>query len=97
MSGADRTDDDRTVIRSGREFEREYRLDPAEAGEFLIAVGEQLRGDGELTLKEEEWELPFAFGGPVELEIDYDGVDDPELELELEIPGRTDERAPDVE
>ena len=88
---------DRTVIRSGREFEREYRLSADEAGQFLIDLGEQLRDGDELRIVEEEWELPFAFGEPVELEIDYDGVGDPELEVELELPGRTDETAPAVE
>ena len=89
--------DDRTVIRSGREFEREYRLDADEAGQFLIDLGEQLRDGEELTIVDDEWELPFSFGEPVELEVDYDGVGDPELEIEIELPGRTDENAPDVE
>ena len=87
----------RTVIRSGRNFEEEYRIDASEAGEFLINLGEQLRDDDELTIVGDEWELPFAFGEPVEMEIDYDGMGEPELEIELEIPGRTDEEAPDVE
>lgn len=90
-------DDDRTTIRTGRKFEQEYRLDASEAGSFLIALGEQLRDGEELTLVDDEWELPFAFGEPVELEIDFDGVGDPELEIELELPGRTDENAPAVE
>ncbi len=89
--------EDRTVIRSGREFEQEYRLDADEAGQFLIDLGEQLRDGDELTIVEEEWELPFAFGEPVRLELDYDGVGEPELEIELELPGRTDQAAPDVE
>lgn len=91
------TDDERTTIRAGRAFETEYRLDAAEAGEFLIALGEQLRDGDELTLVDEEWELPFAFGEPVEVEIDFDGVGDQELEIEVEIPGRSDESAPDVQ
>lgn len=87
--------DERTTIRTGREFEQEYRLDASEAGEFLIELGEQLRDD-ELTIVTDEWELPFAFGEPVELNIDFDGVGEPELEIELELPGRTDEKAPDI-
>lgn len=95
----DDTDDteDRTVIKSGREFEQEYRLPAEEAGAFLVAIGEQLQSGDELTIVEDEWELPFSFGEPVELEIDYDGVGDEELELEIELPGRSDESAPDVE
>jgi len=90
-------DTDRTTIRAGRNFEQTYRLDASEAGAFLIALGEQLQDGDELTLSDDEWELPFAFGEPVELEIDYEGMDDPELEIELELPGRTDETAPRVE
>ncbi|MUV85078.1 amphi-Trp domain-containing protein [Natronomonas sp. CBA1123] len=90
------TADERTTIRAGRAFETEYRLDSKEAGEFLIALGEQLRDGDELTLVDEEWELPFAFGEPIDVEIDFDGVGDQELEIEVEIPGRSDESAPDV-
>jgi len=90
-------EDERTIIRPGRDFEQEYRLDASEAGEFLIGLGEQLRDGDELTIVTDEWELPFAFGEPVELEIDFEGVGEPELEIELELPGRTDEKAPDVE
>jgi amphi-Trp domain-containing protein len=88
---------DRTTIRTGREFEQEYRIGAAEAGEFLVDLGEQLRDGDELTITDEEWELPFAFGEPVELEVDFDGVGEPELEIELELPGRPDENAPSVE
>lgn len=86
-----------TTIRTGRNFEESFRLDAAEAGEFLVDLGEQLQNGDELTLRTDEWELPFAFGEPVELEIDFEGMGDPELEIELELPGRTDESAPDVE
>lgn len=88
---------ERTTIRRGRDYEETFRLDAAEAGRFLVQVGEQLQKGDELTLTTEEWELPFAFGEPVELEVDFDGVEDIELEIEVELPGRTDERAPGVE
>jgi amphi-Trp domain-containing protein len=91
------SDDERTVIKSGREFEQEYRLSAEEAGKFLVGIGEQLQSGDKLTIVEEEWELPFSFGEPVELEVDYDGVGDEELELEIELPGKSDESAPDVE
>ena len=93
MPDTDTATDERTTIRSGRNFERTNRLDASEAGEFLIALGQQLRDGDELTISDDEWELPFAFGEPMELEVDFDGMDDPELE----IPGRTDETAPTVE
>ncbi|MFC7212730.1 amphi-Trp domain-containing protein [Saliphagus sp. GCM10025334] len=94
---SDETDSERTVIRSGRKFEQTYRLDADEVGAFLISLGEQLQAGDELTISDDEWELPFAFGEPIELEVDFDGVGDPELEIELEFPGRTDETAPRVE
>ncbi|USZ72183.1 amphi-Trp domain-containing protein [Natronosalvus halobius] len=94
---ADEPDSERTVIRTGRSFEQAYRLDANELGAFLISLGEQLQAGDELTISDDEWELPFAFGEPIELEIDFDGVGDPELEIELELPGRTDETAPRVE
>jgi len=95
-SSSDPADEELTTIRTGRDFEQEYRLDASEAGEFLIALGEQLRDSDELTITGDEWELPFAFGEPVELEVEFEGVGEPELEIEVEIPGRTDEEAPDV-
>jgi amphi-Trp domain-containing protein len=87
---------DRTTIRSGREFEREYRLPASDACSFLVALGEQLRDGEEVTVTGEEWELPFAFGEPVELEVDFDGVGDPEFEVELILPGRPDDEPPSV-
>lgn len=89
--------DKRTVIRTGREFEHEYRLSSEDAGAFLVEIGEKLQEDDALTLVEDEWELPFAFGEPVSVEIDYDGVGEPELEIEVELPGKTDETGPKVE
>lgn len=88
---------ERTTIRQGRDYEETFRLGAAEAGRFLVEVGEQLQEGDELTLTTEEWELPFAFGEPVELEVDFDGFEDTELEIEVELPGRTDERAPRIE
>jgi amphi-Trp domain-containing protein len=87
---------ERKLIRSGRDFEQEYRVSAAEAGAFLVKLGEQLQSGDELTLRTDEWELPFAFGEPVELEIEYEGLGEPELEIEIEIPGQTDEDAPDI-
>ncbi|MFB6193484.1 MAG: amphi-Trp domain-containing protein [Halobaculum sp.] len=90
------SDTERTLIRQGRDFEEEYRLSAAEVGEFLVALGEGLQEGEELTVETDEWELPFAFGEPVGLEVDYEGVGEPELEIEVEIPGKTDEDAPNV-
>lgn len=100
MTDADTTDeaaDERTTIRAGRDFEQAYRLSASEAGESLIQVGEQLRDEADFTIVTDERELPFAFGEPVEPELEFEGVDDPELELEVTIPEQTDQDAPTVE
>jgi amphi-Trp domain-containing protein len=98
MSNTDHTDEeDRTIIKTGREFEEEYRLSANEAGAFLVNLGEQLQDGDELRIVEDEWELPFVFGEPIDMEIDFDGVGEPELEIEIELPGQTDETAPDIE
>jgi amphi-Trp domain-containing protein len=96
-SDSESASEDRTTIRTGRDFEQEYRLSAEEAGSFLIELGEQLRDGDELTIVDEEWELPFAFGEPIGMELDFEGVGEPELELEIELPGRSDEDAPSVE
>ncbi|ESP89577.1 amphi-Trp domain-containing protein [Candidatus Halobonum tyrrellensis] len=88
---------ERTVIRGGRDFETEYRLGAEETGEFLIALGEQLRDDDELTIVGDDWELPFAFGEPAGVEIEFEGVGERELEIEIELPGRSEESGPTVE
>lgn len=92
--------EDRTVIHQGRDFEQTYRLRAADVGAFLVRLGEQLQDADELTVVDESgdeaWELPFAFGEPVELEIEYEGMDEPELEIEVEIPGRVGDEAPEI-
>ena len=91
------SDAERTLIRDGRDFEQEYRLSSAEAGRFLVEVGKQLQEANELTITDQDWELPFSFGEPIELEVEFEGYDEQELEIEVEIPGTTDETAPNVE
>jgi len=95
----DATEAEPTTIRQGRDFEREYRLTAADAGEFLVQLGEHLRDDETLTVTDETegWELPFDFGEPVELEVDFEGTGETELEIEVEIPGVADDESPTVE
>jgi len=88
---------DRTTIEPGRNFEDEVHLDAADAGRFLIDLGEQLRSGDELTVGTDDWELPFAFDEVVDVEIEFDGVDEPELEIDVELRGATDADVPTVE
>lgn len=88
-------DDSPDVISDGV-FEQEFYLDADQAGEFLIELGEQLQTGNQITISSEGWELPFAFEEPVELEIEFLGYGDRELEIELELRGASDEPAPRV-
>lgn len=77
-------------------FEEEYYVSAEDAGEFLIELGEQFRDSDEITITGDEWELPFAFGEPVELDIEFDGDDEPELEVEVELSGRIEDETPEI-
>lgn len=93
------TDTDETEIETITEgyFEEEYYLDAEDAGEFLGDLAEQLRSDDEISVSGDDWELPFRFGEPVSLEIEFEGSTEPELEIEVELAGRTDDEPPELE
>ncbi len=76
-----------TTITDGY-FEEEFDVDAEAAGEFLVALGEQLQEGNEVLVTGEGWEIPFAFEEPVELEVEFEGEDESELEIEVELEGR---------
>jgi len=78
-------------------FEEELHVDAADAGAFLVELGEQLQAGEELDLSGEGWRLPFAFREPVELEIEFEGDDEGELEIELELTGGGTDEPPELE
>jgi len=78
-------------------FEQEYAVSAATAGEFLVELGEQLQsGDGDVTITGDDWDLPFAYGEPVELEIEFVGGPESELEIELELSAAGGESPPSL-
>lgn len=77
-------------------FEEEYYISAEDVGEFLIELGEQFKEDDAITLTGDDWELPFAFGEPVNLDIEFEGDSEPELEIEVELVGRIEDEAPDI-
>jgi len=78
-------------------FERAYEVSAAEAGEFLVELGEQLRsGAGDVTISGDDWDLPFAYRDPVELEIEFAGGPDSELEIEVELSAAHGESPPSL-
>ncbi len=77
-------------------FEEEFHVSSDDAGEFLVALGEQLRDGDEFEVEGDGWRIPFEFGEPVEIEVQFEGGD-PELEFEIELEGRRGEgEVPDV-
>lgn len=77
-------------------FEEEYYVSAADAGEFLIELGEQFKEEDEITITGDDWELPFGFGEPVKLDIEFEGDGEPELEIEVELSGRVEDEMPDL-
>ena len=77
-----------TTITEG-DFEREYDVDAEVAGRFLVELGEDLLEGDEVVVSGDDWELPFTFEEPIELDVELEGGDEPELEIEIELDGRT--------
>ena len=79
----DDRDSKRKVITEGF-FEREVQLSRARTAEFLRELAAQVESDGELTISTADWEIPFAYGEPIEVEVEFTGGHRKELEIELE-------------
>lgn len=77
-------------------FEEEYYVSAADAGAFLGELAEQFAADEEITITGDDWELPFAFGEPVKLDIEFEGDGEPELEIEVELSGRIEDDTPQL-
>ncbi len=69
-------------------MEWETHLSKEQVADFLIALGEQMKKGDEITVKTDEWEIPFKFREPIELEIEYEGYGEKELEIEIELKGK---------
>ncbi|WP_299330637.1 amphi-Trp domain-containing protein [Haloplanus sp.] len=94
---ADVPTDDPTGTVTNDYFEQEYEVSAAEAGEFLAELGEQLQsGDGDVTVSGDDWDLPFTYREPVELEFEFTGGHDSELEIEVELSTAGDESPPSL-
>lgn len=91
----DEAQQETNVVANGY-FEEEFYVDAASAGAFLVELGEQLQDGNEVTVSGDEWEIPFAFGEPVGIEVEFDGEYEPELEFEVELTGRSEDDAPDI-
>ena len=75
--------DEGCVVTEGY-FEREVLLSADETAAVLRDLADQLEAGNELTVSSDEWEIPFQFREPVEVEIEFIGDGSRELEIELE-------------
>jgi amphi-Trp domain-containing protein len=71
-------------------FEREVLLSADETAAVLRDLADQLEAGNELTVSSDEWEIPFPYREPVEVEVEFIGDGTRELEIELEFEGDDD-------
>ena len=74
---------DRTIITDGF-FEREVYLSRGETATFLRDLADSIEDDTTLTISSTDWELPFEYREPIEVEIEFTNHRERELEVELE-------------
>lgn len=65
-------------------FEREVQLSRKRTAAFLRELADQIEAGGDLTVSSDEWEIPFAYREPIEVEVEFTGGRSNELEIEVE-------------
>ncbi|MFB6102235.1 MAG: amphi-Trp domain-containing protein [Haloplanus sp.] len=65
-------------------FEREVRLSRKSTAAFLRDLADQIESEPQLTISTDEWEIPFEFDEPIEVEVEFVGETHRQLELEFE-------------
>ena len=65
-------------------FEREVYLSREETATFLRDLADSIEEGNTLTISSREWELPFEYREPIEVEIEFTDHRERELEVELE-------------
>lgn len=76
-------DTDQTTITDGF-FEREVQLSRTETAAFLRGLADQIDRESQLTVSTDDWEIPFEFAEPIEVEVEFTGGNLDELEIEVE-------------
>ena len=79
----DDSERERTTVTDGF-FEREVHLSRSATAAFLREMADQIEDDTSLTLSSEEWEIPFEYREPIEVEVEFSGGHEAELEVEFE-------------
>lgn len=79
----DNETNEQTVVTDGY-FEREVRLSTAATATFLRDLADQIEDGNDLTVSSDDWQIPFEFREPIEVEVEFIGDGKRELEIELE-------------
>lgn len=79
----DKGTEHRKTITSGF-FEREVHLSRSETAAFLRHLANGIEDDTTITVSGEEWEIPFEYREPIEVEVEFSKQREGELEIEVE-------------
>lgn len=79
----DKGTEHRKTITSGF-FEREVHLSREETAAFLRHLADGIEDDTRITVSGEDWEIPFAYREPIEVEVEFSKQREGELEIEVE-------------
>lgn len=79
----DKGTNERKTITSGF-FEREIRLSSDETAAFLRTLADSIESDTRLTVSGNDWEIPFEYREPIEVEVEFSKQREGELEIEVE-------------
>jgi amphi-Trp domain-containing protein len=79
----DNQTNEQTVVTDGY-FEREVRLSAGATATFLRDLADQIESGNDLTISSDDWQIPFTFREPIEVEVEFIGDGSRELEIELE-------------
>ncbi|MGA9399923.1 amphi-Trp domain-containing protein [Haladaptatus sp.] len=70
-------------------FEREVQLSREQTATFLRELADQIEAGTKLTVSTSDWEIPFEYDEPIEVEVEFTGGREDELEIELEFTEAT--------
>ena len=65
-------------------FEREVYLSGSETAALLRTLADALEEGEGLTISGDDWEIPFEYADPIEVEVEFSNRSGRELEIELE-------------
>lgn len=70
-----------TVVTDGY-FGREVYLGRSETARFLQELADRIEAGTDLTVSSDDWEIPFSYREPTEVEVEFTSHHGKELEIE---------------